>query len=770
MKSFVPVRTLALAMSFALLAGCAAERLHREGLDLIAGGKAEEGLRKLDEASTIEPDNAKFRMSLLGQRAEIVKGVLARAAAERAAGRTAAAQALYRRVLAIEPADRSARAALAEMEREERHVGWMDAAAQAAANNDLDTALAYTHRILLEDPANAAAQALQRRADDRQANIVAAGSGLNVKFKRPVSLQFRDASLKVVFEALARASGINLLMDKEVKADTKVTLFVKDVAVADAIDLILMQTQLEKKVISDNTVLVYQNTPAKLKEFQDLKIRSFHLVNADAKQLVTMIKTLLRTKDIFVHEKTNSVVMRDTPDVIELAARLVEDQDIADPEVMLEVEVLEVSGSRLSELGVNYPSSATFSLQGLGTAGAGGLPIDAFRNINGSNIVVSPAPSLTLNLLHQDGSANLLASPRIRARNHEKAKIMIGDRVPVITNAITPVSTGTPVVTGNVQYLDVGLKLEVEPEIHLDNDVSIKVNLEVSSIVKEVQNAVSGTLAYQVGTRNATTVLRLKDGETQILAGLINDEDRESASRIPGLGRLPVLGHLFSSRRNDVRKTEIVLSITPHVVGSRRSTDARSAEFWAGTEAMPRSGTPMARSYGLVSNTSAAGRPNPHAAMSAGQLSAPPPPALPGAQPLVLTWQGPGQAKLGERISVALNAQSTRSLKSLSLALEYDPAVLRAQDAAEGNFLSQSGAPSQFNKVIGTGSGAMSVTLDSPAVGGASGAGIVANLVFDVIAAGRPAAIRVVRAVALDPAGQEVAIAPTAPLTLETMP
>jgi len=769
MKSFTPVRPLVLALSLALLAGCAAERLHREGLGLIAEGKPEEGLRKLGEASSTEPENADFRLSLLRQRADIVKGMLARATAERAAGHDDAALALYQRVLAIEPADRSARAALLDLERGQRHAAWMEAAGAAAAKDDFDTALAYTHRILLEDPAHAGALALQRKADEGHAGIVAGDSGLNPKFKRPVSLQFRDASLKVVFEALARASGINLLIDKEVKADTKVTLFVKDVAVADAIDLILLQTQLEKKIISDSTVLVYQNTPAKLKEFQDLKIRSFHLVNADAKQVVTMIKTLLRTKDIFVHEKTNSVVMRDTPDVIALAARLVEDQDIPDPEVMLEVEVLEVSGSRLSELGVNYPSSATFSLQGTGAAG-GGLPIDAFRQINGSNIIVSPAPSLTLNLLHQDGSANLLASPRIRARNHEKAKVMIGDRVPVITNAITPVSTGTPVVTGNVQYLDVGLKLEVEPEVHLDNDVSIKVNLEVSSIVKEVQNAVSGTLAYQVGTRNATTVLRLKDGETQILAGLINDEDRASASRVPGLGSLPVLGHLFSSRRNDLRKTEIVLSITPHVVGSRRSTDARSAEFWAGTEAMPRSGTPMARSYGMVSTTSAQAGRNPHAAMTAGQPSAPPPPAVPAAQPLVLTWQGPAQAKAGERISVTLNAQSTRALKSLSLALEYDPAALRALDATEGNFVSQSGTPSQFNKVIGAGNGAMSVTLDSAAAAGTSGAGTVATVVFEVLASGKPAELRIGRATALDPAGQEVPVNLAAPLSVETTP
>jgi general secretion pathway protein D len=615
-----------------LLGGCAAERLQREGMQLIESGKPEEGLRKLDEASAIEPTNASYRANLLRQRADFVAAVLARADAERAAQNAPAARELYARVLRIAPSDRSARAGLEALERDGRHAAWLESASAALKNNDADAAQTYLHRILLENDKHAGALALQRQVDEQRTNILASGSGLNVKFKRPVSLQFRDATLKVVFEALSRSSGINVLLDKEVKADTKISIFVKDIAVADAIDLILMQTQLEKKLLSDNTILVYQNTAAKIKEFQDLKIRSFHLVNADAKQLVTMIKTLLKTKDIFVHEKTNSIIMRDTPDVVELAGRLVEDQDIPDPEVMLEVEVLEVTRSKLSEIGVNYPSALNFSLQASGLAG--GLPVESFRHINGDNIIVSPSPSLTLNMLWQDGDSNLLASPRIRARNHEKAKVMIGDRVPVITNAITPVSTGTPVVTGNVQYLDVGLKLEVEPEIHLDNDVSIKVNLEVSSIVKEVQNTVSGTLAYQVGTRNATTVLRLKDGETQILAGLINDEDRDNASRVPGLGSLPVLGTLFSSRKNDKRKTEIVLSMTPHVVGSRRSADARSAEFWAGTEASPRNGSMMARSFGQVS-TSASGagagaRPGPHTAVVAGQSSAPPPPARPG--------------------------------------------------------------------------------------------------------------------------------------------
>ena len=167
----------------------------------------------------------------------------------------------------------------------------------------------------------------------------------------------------------------------------------------------------------------------------------------------------------------------------------------------------------------------------------------------------------------EQGNSNLLASPRIRVRNREKAKIMVGSRVPVITNSVTPMSTGAAVVTGTVEYLDVGLKLEVEPNILLDNEVVIKLGMDVSSIIGTVDGP-SGSRAYEVGTRNASTVLRLKDGETQILGGLINDEDRRSANKVPLLGQIPILGRLFSVHNNDKLKSEIVLSITPHIVGS----------------------------------------------------------------------------------------------------------------------------------------------------------------------------------------------------------
>jgi general secretion pathway protein D len=185
----------------------------------------------------------------------------------------------------------------------------------------------------------------------------------------------------------------------------------------------------------------------------------------------------------------------------------------------------------------------------------------------------------------------VLANPRIRVKNKEKARIHIGDRVPVITT--TAAATGG-FVSESVSYLDVGLKLEVEPLIYLDDEVGIKVGLEVSNIAREIRTVGSNTLTYQIGTRNANTVLRLRDGETQILAGLISDEDRRSADRVPGLGDIPVLGRLFSHTRDNAIKTEIVLLITPRLVRTLARPDVRQAEFAAGTESSTGSPAGMA--------------------------------------------------------------------------------------------------------------------------------------------------------------------------------
>ncbi|MCJ7837855.1 MAG: cohesin domain-containing protein, partial [Burkholderiales bacterium] len=610
--------------------------------------------------------------------------------------------------------------------------------------------------VFLENPNLGGALQLQRQINERTARELALAPSLKKKFQRPVTLQFRDANLKMVLESISKTSGINILTDKDVRADLKATIFVTGTSVEDTIDLILMQNKLEKKILSDNTIFIYPDTPAKSKDYQDLKVRSFHLVNADPKQMQAMIKTILKTRDLFINEKTNSLIMRDTPEAIRLAEKIITDQDLAEPEVMLEVEVLEITRSKLSEIGIRYPDQLTLTplfLDPITGAAAANVTLGDLRNINSNSLGISPIPSITLNAHLDTADTNVLASPRIRARNREKAKIHIGDRVPVLTNSVTPVASGSPVVTGSVQYIDVGLKLEVEPDIHSDGEVGIKINLEVSNIVNQVTNSVSGTVAYQIGTRTTSTVLRLKDGETQVLAGLIDDEDRRTANMIPGLGEMPVMGRLFSSHRNDGKKTEIVLSITPRLVGKTRVQDAKSMEFWTGTESNLRDERMGLRKLGTVSMASAGNMVPARttalpAAPRAGVQPAPAAPQRASAalRPMTFNWQGPAQAKVGDRFTLTLTAQAGEPVRNIELMLGFDANSLKAVDAIEGTFLKQKDIPSTFSKDIFESSGQIAIELAGSGEQGATGTGSVAAITFEVIAEAARSEITVTRA------------------------
>ncbi|HUX90490.1 MAG TPA: secretin N-terminal domain-containing protein [Gallionellaceae bacterium] len=750
-------------LAVAILAGCAGQRLHEEGMTLLEEGRSEEGLVKLAEASKADPKNLSYRTALARNREQVIRNMLVNANNERTLEHFDEAQKIYDHALRIDPDSSVVKAGMALLDMDRRHARIIAEAAAILKKGDMDEARAALKPVLLENPRSAHAILLQRQIEEQAAKALLTEPTLQAQFRKPVTLQFRDANLKMVFEALSRTSGINVLLDKDVRADLKTSIFVRDVSVEDAIDLILLQSQLEKKIISDNTVFVYPNTPAKLKDYQDLKIRSFHLTNADPKQMLTLLKTLLKTKDILVNEKTNSIVMRDTPEAIRLAEKMIADQDVPDPEVMLEVEVLEVSTSRLSELGIKWPSS--FALSTPGTANT----LGQLRELS-SNDLVASSLSATLNLMLQDGNTNLLASPRIRVRNHEKAKIMIGDRVPVITNAVTPLATGSPVVTGSVQYLDVGMKLEVEPEIHLDNDVSIKINLDVSSIVKQINIPSSGTQAYQIGTRNASTVLRLKDGETQILAGLINDQDRKTADKVPGLGQMPVLGRLFSSHKDETGKTEIVLSITPRIVGKNFYPDAREVEYWSGTESNLRSNSFVMKSLGSVGFGSAPPA-SPATSVQPAPGNAPPSAAY---KPVVeaklstavLSWSGPDQARVGDRISLTLNNSAPLGAKSLGFQVAYDPSVLKAVEVIEENAMRQNDDQTNFVKLINQKNGTIQVGLSGTGKGEASGGGSIVTVVFEVTGAASSSQILVRNFNAAATGGGALALTAPAPYSV----
>lgn len=571
----------ALLLISILLAGCAGEATFREGRALLAEGQAEAGLAKLQQAMSEAPNNLEIRNAYYRERDLQIAQLLGQADLFRQRGDLDAAALTYARVQAIDRNNERARTGGEAIALERRHRERIKEAESLLAKGRADAAEAAVARVLMENPAQKEARVLKRRLAEKAAAVSMVSPSLRNAFTKPVSTELREAPIRSVFDFLTRVTGINFVLDKEVRSDLKASLVVKNTAVEDVIRLLLVTNQLEQKVLNDNTILIYPNTQNKTKEYQDLVVKGFYLANADVKQVANTIKTLVKTKDIVIDEKLKYLAIRDTPEAVRLAEKLIANQDIADPEVMLELEVLEVSVNRLLDLGIRYPEQVSFGVIGADKI-PGTLTLSELHSHSSGMVRMSITnPALILNLKKEDSDTNLLANPRIRVKNHEKAKVHVGERVPVITTT----STANVGVSEAVSYLDVGLKLEVEPNVTLDDEVSMKVGLEVSNILETVVRA-SGLQTYRLGTRNTTTTLQLKDNETQVLAGLIQDDERRSANKVPGLGDIPLLGHLFSSRSDNSTKTEIVLLITPRIMRNITRPDADSSEFFSGTDAV----------------------------------------------------------------------------------------------------------------------------------------------------------------------------------------
>ena len=572
---------IALLQMLSLLAACAGNQAYNDGQAMLVAGRTEQGLALLEQAAQAEPTNAKYRIAVTNGRMRALNKLNGAAEALRQQGKLPEAQALYQQALALDASNDVAQRGLAGVAQEERHrklVQEAQASYQRGGEANIAQAQEALRQVLQERPAQREALALKSRIGDEQAKARPAGGKLAAAYRKPVTLEFRDAPLRSVFDFISKVSGLNFVFDKEVDPALRATISVRDTSIEEAIAMLLGANQLEQSVTSDKSITIYPNTPQKVKDYQQLVVRTFFLANADVKTVAFSIKTLLKAKDVVTDERLGIIMLRDTPEMVRMAERIINVQDLADPEVMLEVEVLEVKRTRLMELGVRWPDQANLTLAGTAANGLGGLKVADLRRINGDNINLGIG-GVTLNANKTDSDSNILANPRIRVRNKEKAKILIGDRVPVIT-----VTTNNGVSSDSVNYIDVGLKLDVEPNVYLDDEVAIKINLEVSNVVKEVISK-TGTQAYQIGTRSASTVLRLKDGETQVLAGLISDEDRGTANKVPGVGELPVLNRLFGSQKDDAMRSEIVLSITPRLLRSIRRPDLLTAEFNSGTEA-----------------------------------------------------------------------------------------------------------------------------------------------------------------------------------------
>lgn len=552
---------LGLSMSVLLLSSCSL--FPPKSTATTPEGKVHELAQQMAE----HPSDVVLRNRWFREREQTINALLAEAEAADARGDIATAKQIYARILTLDPHhnkaldyDRSSAREIAlrkQLEQAKQHV------------NTPTQALKEVRDILLEQPTNVEARALEKQLIAQEPRARASLPQLQTQLNKPVTLELRDANIKVVFEALSRATGINFVLDKDIKPDTKASVFVKKMSIEDAIEMVLSSNGLQKKVLSPTSVMVYPATQQKNKDYQDLLIRNFYFANTSAKQCADMLRTILKIRDVYIDERLNMLVLRDKPEVLALAEKMIKAQDIADPEVMLEIEVIEVSRNKLQQLGIGYPTSLTVLNNP--------LTLETIQQIKSGTIGVSPAPNIQFKTT--DSDLNLLSNPRIRVKNNEKAKVIVGNKVPVITtNAIQG-----GVTSESVSYVDVGLKLDVEPKVMLDDFISIKVGLEVSSLGEAVTLS-NNSKVYNIGTRNASTVLRLKHGETQILAGLIQDSERKNANKVPGLGEIPLLGRLFSNNSDEKNKTEIVLAITPKILSNVTLPEATFSEYWSGTE------------------------------------------------------------------------------------------------------------------------------------------------------------------------------------------
>ena len=571
-------RSLILFAALAI-AGCAAQESFKEARVLIEAGNEEAGLERLEQAVQADPKDVDLRNYYERHKAVAVQRYLQQGDNALRGGAVDQAEAAYQRAQRFDPANARAQAGLDAVAKERASAALVAEAQAAFKRGNIDLAQEKAKQVLENHPDQREAKSLLRKIEEQKFKAESAPPQLNAALKNTITIELREAPVRAVFELISKRSGLNFVYDKDIPPDLRTTVYVKDTTIEEVIKYVLVTSQLERRVLNPNTVLIYPNTPQKAQAYKELVVKSFYLGNADVRQTANMVRSLVKTRDLFVDEKLNMLVIRDTPEAVRTVEKLIASHDLAEPEVMLEVEVLEVGHTELTNLGIQWPSQVSLGL--VGAAGEPGqLTGREARNINGGLVRVTVNdPLIALNLRQQAGRTNVLANPRIRVKNHEKARIHIGDRVPVITTT----AGATGFVSESVNYLDVGLKLEVEPTVHLENDVGIKVALEVSNIGPE-QKSSSGTVAYQVGTRNANTTLRLKDGETQVLAGLINDEDRRSAGQVPGLARLPVLGRLFQDKSDTVNKTEVVLLITPHVIRNIERPGVRTEEFNSGTE------------------------------------------------------------------------------------------------------------------------------------------------------------------------------------------
>ena len=440
---------------------------------------------------------------------------------------------------------------------------------------------------------------------DRAREKALPGLVLGPGAQEPLGLSFRNASLREAYQALGKTVGVNFVFDPEFR-DQTINVDLKDVPFEQALNALSTVGKTFYRVVDSRIVQVVPDTPAKRREMEQQVVKTFFLSNADLKETIDLLRIVLGARRIAPLPGANALTINDTPDKVAAAERIVDIVDKQRAEVMVEVEILEVNRTKLKEYGIEITSGTTAGISGavfpsttvnevVSRDAQGNPTLIQSRPITlgdnpykKSNLLITSLPGVIYRLLKSDTSTRLLANPQLRTAEGQTAQARFGDQIPV------PVTTFSPIATGGVSqqpitsfdYKNVGVNIDITPRVHHDNDVTLVLKLEVSSVAQSV--GVAGVQNLPTfNSRQVTSVIRLRDGETNILAGLISDAERTSYSGLPGLASLPVVGKLFAHNRKEIQETDIVMTLTPHIVRKTKFSEEDLRSFSLGSETSP---------------------------------------------------------------------------------------------------------------------------------------------------------------------------------------
>jgi general secretion pathway protein D len=682
------------------------------------------------------------------------------------------------------------------------------------AQNDTTGAVTEFLRAMEIDPSNELARQDIQKARDRLSTTKAnqetsipenkaeelseVGSPVQLKpiSNEPLTLHMTEDS-KVVYQTVGKAAGINVLFDPEYTSK-RIQVDIANVSLLDALRIVGVSSGTFWHPVTSNTIFVAMNTRAKRQELEEEAVQTFYLANTaqqnDLNDIQTALRNLLVNAKLYGVPSQSAIVMRATPDELLLAQKLINDLDKSRPEVVVDVALLEVNRDKTRTLGIQLPGSFGIQLQppnatsttstgttdtttGTTTTGTTtNLTLNNLAHLNATNFAVTVGAA-TANFLLSDSDTKILQNPSIRATDGQKADLKVGSRIPVATGSYQT-GAATAVVSSLVNtqftYMDVGVEIEITPIVHYDRDVTLKIKLVSSQEQSQVN--IGGITEPIISQRTADQVVRLKEGEVNILGGFLQKQDLISIGGTPGLGELPILKYIFSSTQHEVQDDEIIFMITPHVVRATDINPLNLQEIDTGTGTnveLRRISAPGNRPNGQATVTDGlppglqphTGPPPPDATPAAAGT---PGPATPGSGPTAAAPPSssvslqivppPATPKVGSTFKVAVNLSGGQDIFSVPMQLRYDNSKLALINVDTGDYLGHDGqAIALVHRDDGVGNVVISASRP-PGVAGVTGSGTVCVLTFQANAAG-DAALQIIRASAKNSAQQAVNIA-----------